>query len=618
METLKKHAFTIILVVVTLGIVVGAASQTISYLKKNQQKIGAAESLQKQLKSLRNTGQNQKSVTDAQTFSAKLEKEANDAVAAGAQLNRQGRKSLTIKVPALNNQPLDLFPVDRQRYAQGSVPQQFYDAYVPALFELLGRLKGASPPNPADVSAWASRINSLLGNQDPNAAPSGVPELLPLGLSDATATRGGYPTPYRPAMGGGEGGEGRGMIGEGRAMMGEGRAMMMGEGRMMTRPIAPAGSMTAPGQNMAAGTGPTEEARKYLQLELIRKPEHALYADQFSFYFYKPPTNPPTIVDMWKSMVAYWVHEYVVNVIQEINSDALKNRSQAANANLPLNIVNASIKRLVKVNLGAPPNYDINSLYVGEAGSSTAAPGAMHGGGEMGGGMMGGGMGMGGAGGAAGNVNTLTGHQCNTHYDVVRFGMTLVVRTEDLPFVLEALENKPGYTVLRADMADASAGFSPTAGVPRLGGEGGFRPTGGMDTQPANEADFFYGVDSVVLVQLDMEARLDCDWERPLMPKEMLARLPDAALRQDDRTTMSAPDTPLPTAAAPAMAAPGAPGASPAGFGPSPAGFGAAPTGFGAAPATPATSPAAPPLTAPATPGTTPATPTPAPARMTG
>ncbi len=64
---------------------------------------------------------------------------------------------------------------------------------------------------------------------------------------------------------------------------------------------------------------------------------------------------------------------------------------------------------------------------------------------------------------------------------------------------------------------------------------------------------YYYGADSVVNVQLDMEARLDCVWERPLMPKEMLARLPSGALRPEDNTVLNAQDG----AAAPAGPATG-------------------------------------------------------------
>ena len=563
METIKKQAFTIILVVVTLGLGGGAVlGLTRPYLKQNRERIGQADSLGNQLKDLRTRGQNQKSVTEVTEFGTKLDAEVKGAIEAAGQLNRQGRKSLTLSVRALGNKMIDLFPVDRETYSRGYVPEQFSDEYDKVLLDLLARLKGATPPSNVEVEAMARRIAMLLGQQDPATAQTVTTDLLPMGITEASQ--------QGAAFMGGRGGE----MGE-RGMMMGGEGRMGGEGgmRMMRPPTSPLGQT---GQTGPAGAVPTEEAMKYLQLQQINNRERPIYADVYSFYFYRPTGTSATILDTWKAMVCYWIQEYVVNSIQNINGTALERRNAMENGKLDLTIASAAIKRLVRVNLGQ--NGDVNLLYGGEVGGG---PGGATGGGGMAmGGEGGGRMGMGGeggmigmgpapSGGTGGGAATLTGHESNLQYDVVRFGLSLVVRTDDLPLVLEELQNRPGYTVLKVDVADVNMPLPAPAGM-----QAGLYRGAAQDLQqgPAGDTSYYYGADPVVLVQLDMEARLDCSWERPMMPKEMLARLPATALRPEDSAAMNPSDTPG------APVSPEAPGGfAPGGF--APGGF--APGGLG-------------------------------------
>lgn len=530
MELLKKHAFTIILVVGTLGVTAGSIlGLTLPSWSGSRKQISQAQNLARQLKSLRTSGQPAEAVGKVQELVTQVQTDVQAAVAAEEQRNRQGRKSLSFHATTLDK-TIELFPVDRQAYSRGLVAEQYRPVYEKAMFELLDKLNGAIPPTAEEVRNTAQRIENLQRQNDPNGLDKPSQEILPIGVGQAGPVR-------QPAGGGGD------IRDEDMDMPGEVE---------MARPRPTRTGMPTTGG--PAGASSTQEAIDNLKKQRVENPARPLYADRNSFYWYPfPLTTAVPIADMWKSMVICWLHEYVVDAIQQTNQKAIvRRRIAVADNELPLCIGTAAVKRLWRVSIGA--GGSINALYAGEAGSggAAAAPGGFGAGMDE--------MGEGGAmlgspapaRGPAPAAATLTGHSCNTSYDVVRFSLTLVVRAEDLPLLLETLQSRPGYTVLEVDLTDL--GHAATLrGGPGDGG-GAYAGAARMPAGVTDESMYYYGTDAVLAVNLDMEARLNCKWERPLMPKEMLQKLPASALRPEDNATISGQD---PSGAAGAEAAGG-------------------------------------------------------------
>ncbi len=421
MEMLKKHAFTIIVVTATLAISLGTLMGiTLPNWKANRQKISQHEGLWSTLMSLGKTGQPRSNVEKLKEFTTQQETEVKNAAEEAGKLNRQGRKSFSMNVRALNK-TIDLFPVDRQNYEHGYIPLQFREVYDKAMSDLVAKLDGAAPPSADDIASEAQRIDLLFKQGGGLGSEGKADEILPLGVEENQMNLTG-PAPAGPTarmpMGGGGGEVGRPMF-MGRSL---GGSSPMPMGRPLASPSMPGPAGATGAEVVSAGV----EAEKRLKLQKIQNTARPMYADRSSFFFYPlVPSGAVPIHDMWKAMVCCWIQDYAIDAVQNTNKQAFERRKAIENPNLKLCIDTAAVKRIVRLSMGAGGDV-LNNLYAGETGASASGGGGIPG--FMPGRLAVAGPRGGGADTGAGAAATLTNHQCNTQYDVLRFGMSLMVR----------------------------------------------------------------------------------------------------------------------------------------------------------------------------------------------
>jgi hypothetical protein len=199
--------------------------------------------------------------------------------------------------------------------------------------------------------------------------------------------------------------------------------------------------------------------------------------------------------EIWLAQVGLWIQKDLVDAINQTNQQVRQARgiSEAPSVN------NSAVKRLVSVR------------YLAYEGATTVAatPGAGPGAAPMVAAERKAGMAL---------AGSLTQRGSNQEYDVVTFQVTMVMNLADWPTFQENLSRQNLYTVLKMDSTAVEQG----AGSTMTDYSGGFGGRGGSTATVAEEDLYYYGTDPVVRVTLQIEAILFCDWERPLMPVEML------------------------------------------------------------------------------------------------
>ncbi len=524
MAFIKRNLFYLVLVatvaLVTGGVWAGFIRPTSDRTAKE---IKARVALANSLSQLKRGGANLKMVEARKTYVEDIRRQRELLEKTVAEMNQQGREPLTIAI-AGSGESFAAFPVDRDAYQKHSLAFLFGQVYLDAMDALYAQLNSTEPVTSQEVAAATRKMERYLvekarvekaeedGEQAHLILPAGVdPPFDPDPDADATGR-----TPARRSRNvrntrgtGGEMGGGMdrsGMFGPG----GMGPISMgptPGPGRTASR--APAGQavqLTAEEQARAR-----REAINNLMVMKAQNPAKPIYADRSSFNPYLLPAGQRAdLADMWKANVNYWLHKHIVDSINATNTAAPQQ---------PVTIETAVVKRLVATQIGSSSGSTTTAanLYDGESTPVTPV-----GGGGMGGmGMRG--MGMGGMGmrGGAGTSpkSSLTGRTCNAVYDVINFQVTVVVDAALLPMFLQHLTRGDFYTIQKINLYNAYAPSSTTTTGNRTG---------------LVDADFYYGANPVVKAVIDIESLLFCDWERALMPIEMLRRLPAGALRPAD------------------------------------------------------------------------------------
>ncbi len=547
MGFLKRHGFYLALVA-GLVIINGA----LYAMMIRPWGTGAAEGLEqkvqqsKEIGNLRRGGKNADQVKAEQQRVETIKKNYTEMMNVARQTNRRGREPL--EMTSATGETFPIFPVDEERYENESVRFGFAERYTEAMDDLFASLNATLPPTQQEIDTATRLMINYMEKKLPGESED-APVVLPAGV-DPPSDYTGAPTDtgrYGPGRGTDmydpTGGTDMYGPGAGTDMYGPGAGTRMygpGAGTDMYDPAGGRTARTGRGARTdpAREVDPAEAQKLAIQnLEILRttKPGTSLYADRYlAFHDYiLPQDERADMADMWKAQANYWLHKYVVDTIKATNGDGAT-------------IEDAVVKRLVQINIGqAPANRSTigaMTLYEGEsepaaaagdtrdaAGAGTGTAGAGYDGGT---GMpgYGGGTGMPGDGGGTTEsdvVQQLTERTCTQRYDVVNFDLTVVASSSQLHQFLKNLVSNGFYTIQKIEQYETNPVRTVNAGT---------RPTRGAD----RPSEYYYGSQPVVTAVIHIEALFFTDWERDLMPVEMLQRLPDEALRPEDEQRIAA------------------------------------------------------------------------------
>lgn len=192
----------------------------------------------------------------------------------------------------------------------------------------------------------------------------------------------------------------------------------------------------------------------------------------------------PLLETMWYAQLSLWLQQDVIDAIRQTNAEAF--------AGLPASgktVPNAAVKRLMEIRM--------IPQYVGASGGMSVS-GSDREQNQSGDGAM--------------AAASLTEAVSNKDYDVIHYTLTVVLPFRYLGRLEWHLAQQNYHTVL--DVQEVA----PPADPP---------------------STYYYGKEPVVRVTLRGEWKLLTEWERPLMPVEVLNTLPSSALRSEDSDRIS-------------------------------------------------------------------------------
>jgi len=207
---------------------------------------------------------------------------------------------------------------------------------------------------------------------------------------------------------------------------------------------------------------------------------------------------PPDL--RWAAQVNLWVSRDILEAINKTNLRSLRRGALIRSAIVP----NAAVKQLVEIEIqedyvgvepgkagprpGVGPNTGYDEPGVGEWGGRRAGPV--------------------GRGRPTGRDKSLTGRVTNREYEIVRYRFTVIVNTGHLLDLLRNVMLRGDHTVLNVEMGEPSV----------------------------EQAEMrYYGVEAVMRATITGEVLMRSAWTRPLMPAEVLRRLPSALGGEDKK-----------------------------------------------------------------------------------
>ena len=512
MDAIKKHMYFVVLIAAVL--VVGGVPLLVVALPRAGDTIELMDkrrALDQSIQQLRRDGKNQKQLDAREQYVNDAETAYGRLTAKAVELNAEGWESLTF-ITKDTGQAIVIFPVDEETHKHHNIRWHFPEVYDEAMKGLLDRLRPATPPTPKEIEDTTRQMETVIRRKLRADTAADEEDLTPL-PPGVSADMGGRPGGgvYAPAP----------MTGGYPAMP---MTPLMGEARQWGAGV--------PGAGAAGGAGRMDaraQAIRALKHRKANDPEHTIYASRYSFAEHYLPRNvEPRLAEMWKAMVNYWLHKYIVAAILDTNSSSFQARTRPGREPVQT-ITEAAVKRLIGVTMGdmggGTGGTDTTILYEGE-GEPTGWDDLSD---------------RGGRGGRrrpdverpVEESDTLTGRGGNKKYDVVVFDLEVVMDPAELPAFLRNLTNRRFFTVLAVQMSDLAQTDAGTGATARPGGLLP-SPTSTDRFAQADEALYYYGPGPVMRVTLQMEALLFCDWERDMMPVEMLMRLPRGALRDAD------------------------------------------------------------------------------------
>jgi hypothetical protein len=401
-------------------------------------------------------------------------------------------------------QTYDAFPIDLTLYRRHSGRYTFTKTYIERLAALRQSLRPTTPPTKARIEAaterWRKKLREMqrrreeLEKKEADGAPDAPPAAGPAPPAAEEAPGWGEwaPTGARPA----EGGE------------------------------------TLDISTQAAKRASDEQVLRRAAAGHVYVPP----VDSAAFPQILPaPTPTATDRQLWREQVTLWIIEDVVSAIRKTNDEHF-NKSKIDEPN----VTGAAVKRLVKIELAQGPQQDLYYTGRGEGagaaawGGEGAPPGA-----------------AGGPYGAPAGPGNLTQRISCKEYDVVHYGVTLVMPAPHLFAFQRHLLQRNMHTILEVTLAEPDG-----------------ERTG--EQAEATAELYYYGPRPVVEVRLRVELLLYTAWERgtpvdgvatgrrltrdrrpiewqegfpPLMPVAVLRRLPPEALRDVDRRRIELADS---------------------------------------------------------------------------
>jgi hypothetical protein len=226
--------------------------------------------------------------------------------------------------------------------------------------------------------------------------------------------------------------------------------------------------------------------RKALTRRMV---EHArkgeIYLDALALQRLIDPTQKrPLVETMWYAQLSLWLQQDVIDAIRQTNAEAFAGLPDTGRT-----VPNAAVKRLMEIRM--------IPQYVGATGGMSV-PGGDRDRDRSGDGAM--------------AAASLTEAVSNKDYDVIHYTVTVVLPFRYLGRLQWHLVQQNYHTVL--DVQEVT----PPADPP---------------------STYYYGREPVVRVTLRGEWKLLTEWERPLMPVEVLKTLPTSARRSEDSDRIS-------------------------------------------------------------------------------
>jgi hypothetical protein len=208
---------------------------------------------------------------------------------------------------------------------------------------------------------------------------------------------------------------------------------------------------------------------------------------------------PPDL--RWGAQVNLWVSRDILEAINKTNLRALRRGALIRSAIVP----NAAVKQLVKIEV-QEGYVDVEPGATGRRSRDVPTPGYEPGmGGVERGGRRGG---PAGRGRSTGRDKSLTGRVTNREYQIVRYRFTVILNTGRLLDLLRNVMLRGDHTVLNVEMTEPSV----------------------------EETDMrYYGVEAVMRTTITGEMLMRSAWTRPLMPAEVLRKLPGAMGDKDKK-----------------------------------------------------------------------------------
>lgn len=461
-------------------------------------KITEREQLAATIKSLGNKPVNAETLKTQQAHVAGVKAEYQKVVARSQEINKRGRVMMTVEPNG--DKPIAIFPVDKQAYGRHSVELLFVPKYKREMTKLLSTLSPVKPPTVEEIAYASQQVIAMMAEEQAINGPAGTPPatsqpalLLPAGVDPPAAPL--YPANGQPAGT-------TGVTPIGGAVPSAMASAYIQPPPMMITPTPPPMS----GYLMAPGAGPLDEVsiRAMKNLKFQKANTSGIYATEGSLYVTQlPEGSRPTLDQMWMALVGWWLQQDLVAAIVETNQAA------GATGTMPAipTIADAKIKRLVGVAI------DPKEYYVGASQVAVSS--------GMGMSMS---MSMGSGGAPPPLVDGLTERTSNVDYDVVTYGVRMVMKSSEVQAFQRNLEKRNFYTVLSVGMTAVESGDS--TGAPGSLMALGDTSFGAPTTEAAvPEQYYYYGPDPVMVVTLKIEAIFFTDWERDLMPVEMLGKL---------------------------------------------------------------------------------------------
>lgn len=520
MSFIKNNLYLVVLGAVTLVLVVGLLSYSLGGLLPDvRERVEQREQLSTNILGLRGAQASREKMEAAKTDVEALQAAYQRMLETVHRLNQSEYQVLQVPIGMADGETAPAFPVDPELYQTYQVPLSFARRYYEQMQALYDQLGGISPATTLQIEQEFVRLQGIrrqemLGESDSGPlVPLGVPAaMVPTdrttgpGLAPALGGEpmlgppggAGYDQPYGPPggmMGPGYGGE----PGYGPPMGPGYGPPMMGPGYESYNTGGSSASVTIPPQellelrNQAAANVKVRQARS-----------GSLYVEPYEVIFDLYPLATalqPGPEDMWKAQVNYWIHKSVVQAILDVNQAARADESMAQT------VLTSPIRRLIRIDAGGTQPYVLTGTEVTGGQQDSYAYGGgqgMMGGPPMGGPMMG-------SVDASAKAPTLTQRICNQDYDVLRYRVQVVMDSSRLFSLLQRLQANQWSTILNVQVRAAE-----DVTFNEIGASGG-----GVGGQPLHQG-FYYGPAPVVEVTLTVETLLFTQWERELMPVEML------------------------------------------------------------------------------------------------